>query len=575
MTKPVKWFTNGRGLNFVPDFWEKLPGGDRVSPSENLTYSSTNSTVAFWRFYDPVEIEKQIRTIRKLGVNNLRIWLNYYVYENFKTYPESSNPFYENLRHLVATLEENCMYCIWVMFDALLTFRAPTLGAEYDDIDYWHYYPASSLGMNDSFISTSGMPYLSAMCKIVSGSQATIGYELMNETASQGFFTSGNSVAGITYLKQFDPTPNRKFSIGWALQPPWHDVTGMIGYGQTGKEQFEIMREAGTNLITIHPYTNLNRTRSQFVDWALSAAYDLQGHSIYFTEGAYDNGSNSFRDFFSWCESSGLGFSVYQAMASNTSGQTYPGVGLLHSDSEMRLSSTCHYLTGMAVRAGYDLRRLQLPTYKTNYSDSTGDGRDDFYYPPPNHPLSQTLGVYAKANPTLYTLGGLDKDIDQSVPISILTNWSTCAVPLSAIRALHVTGSGGEAAALPHLLAEHAKQFGAFSLVAELAQFTAKYWGVSSSPVSSYFNQFNMTRSDVDTLNIFINDLVKYIPTCAGSYAGIFLPGGCIWGPGCPLGVSIPALGDCWDWTLYTAWSDAMRTYTCAVAAQMGIFSCT
>ena len=81
MPKPVKWFSNGRGFNFLPDFMERIPGGSRPLTKDPIPYSSTNNTVVFWRYYDPISIEQQINSLRNMGINNLRIWFNYYAWK--------------------------------------------------------------------------------------------------------------------------------------------------------------------------------------------------------------------------------------------------------------------------------------------------------------------------------------------------------------------------------------------------------------------------------------------------------------------------------------------------------------
>lgn len=576
-TQPVKWFSNGRGMNILPAFYDKLPGRSKFSANDPIVYPGTNSPVGFWRYYDPDAIDVQIKTLREAGVNNIRVWTNFYVYNRYANLPEERNPFYTNLKHLVKTLEKYRMYCLWVFFDGLFLFPGPTEGLEFDDVDNWYYSPTSALMLDPLFIQNSGSPYISSVCKFVSGSQATMAYEIINETAYTGM-ASANWINSVSSIKMFDKTPNRRIGLGFPLQLPFYNVTGVQAnsLAEISNNQLQVHIDSSANLVTIHPYASLDLVRSFYVETALSAAHFLStyvtGMGIFFSEGAFDNAANSYRDFFDWCETSGLGFSVFQGFSGKEGDVVYPGIGLFHSDGDIRLSSTVNFLTGMAIRAGYSTDRIRLPNYKNDYVDNNGDLKSDFYFAPPNHPLSHSLSVFAKSNPR-YVLGGLDKDIDQEIPIDILRNWSTCTIDLSAVRNLYAS----ENDAFTHLLQEQSFQYGAISLLTELKVLTSHHWGLSASPASSYFDRYNLTSIvDYSSINVCsVSADALRVVKCAEEFSGgFFIPGGCLWGPGCPNGEFGGGVGDCWDWTAYTAVYKQLRDFTCQKMAQVGIFTC-
>jgi len=568
-TKPVKFFTNSRGFNFFPDFPERLPGGSRVLVNDPIQYKGMDGTIAFWRYFDPISVDEQLRILRQSGVNNVRIFIDFYVWNHFKNDPPETNYFITTLRQLVRALENNTMYCVWVLYDGLSLLGIPTIGDEYNDVLHWHYYPDSSLGLNNAFGDTSGRNYISSVCRYVSGSQATIAYEVGNEMKFD-LFSSANFVKSVSALSAFDRTPNRRIAIGMTQYLPWHNVVGAEGLTAEFSKLTDVYIESGANLITTHPYTDFDKARSLLVDLSLSGAYDINV-PIFFTEGAKAIGSNSHADWYRWNLASGLGWNIFQAFAPNTDATVYVGgtVGIFHSDGTIRMEEAYHSLTSLAINYGYKPSWLKVLKIKTNFIDSDGDGEAEGYDPPTNHPLTIT----PKYSPR-YQLGNFAGEIDEDVVSGFVVNYATCAIPLSAIRNNYasefvVTGSF---TIQPELLAEQDLQVGLLNPLGEVSYFTARFWGLSSTAVSAYFNQWGFTHVQALDLTVSTTRLLL------GTFPSCFTPAlssYCWFGPRCSTGVVLPpGTGDCFDYSGYTTFYKAIRDKFCTYANQVGFFPC-
>lgn len=566
MPKPVKWFSNGRGFNFLPDFMERLPTGSRPLVNDPIPYISTNNTVVFWRYYDPITIEEQIVALRNTGINNLRIWFNYYAWKYHDD--RGTTLFLDNLRHLTATLDKYGMYCIWVFFDGLAatTTFIPTPGAEYDDRLSWKHFPAASLGLNASFYQNSALPYISAMITEVSGHQSTMGYELMNE-GHFGIMSSSTFNSCLSAITTLDTTPTsiRKTAPGFALFLPWHDI-GSGGQALNSTQQWAAA-SAHSTFLTIHPYTAYGGVRSFLVDMGLSAGYDLN-IPVYFTEGAEALGYNPYVEFFDWCAASGLGWNVFQAMSPNASGKTYAGfVGIFHPDSEIRMPVTYNYIKNNVVSTlGYKSSWLSNLRTKT-YVDNNGDNKSDTFIAPRNHPLYLHKPYSSRYNLSSYATP-YDGEYTLSSVHNFLSDWSTSTVTLSSIRDLYPQ----EAGALPQLAAEYSFQRNILAPFVNFAVLSPSTWGVSGTSVSARFDQYGFTSIELqERISASAEEyIIRAYPDC-------YATNNCYWGTGQPFGACLgtTGVGDCFDWARYDSFHSDMRDYYCELLAQTGFGACT
>lgn len=576
MAKDLKYFTNSRGWNYFPDYPERFPGGSRVLSGER-PYTSTNNAVAFWRYYDEQTIEETIQKMRQVGVNNIRVWFHYYTYEFYKNLDDDENPYVQRIKHLVRTLEDNCMYCCWVFFDGLIgTQFQPTPGEEHLQIDVWQYFPATTLATNSNFMENSGIPYIEKMCSLTSGSQASLIYEFGNELKIQQF-TSANIVKGLSAICKFTSgNPNIKRALGVVLQSPWHDIPGISGVGIDLAEQYLVYQQAtGLNLLTVHPYTNFDSARSIQVDLALSAGYDLN-MPIFFTEGAYALAFNSFSDWMRWCAASSLGWSLFQGMTPGVSGVTYRDqVGVWHSDMEVRIPTVHNYLTALAVSSGYDPEWIRTLRTKTDYGPLDANGNSTYWSPlkgSPKSPLSLYWLPSSSPYYSRYRIGGDEQELDENIPIGIINNWSASTMDLSAVRNLYLSEAGADI----HLLEERRLQLGALNVMLDFVYYSASGWGVPTASVSSYFNQWNLTNSDISRIILSSTELTnRTYPGCLLTGDPLnFCDGSCFYGPNCAGGVFQNNGLDIIDHSAYTSFHKTLRNFVCELGEKVGIMSC-
>lgn len=584
MPKDLKFFTNGRGWNYVPDYPSRFPGGNKVLPGERQ-YKATNSIVGFWRYYDEDVIEDTIQKLRRSGVNNIRVWFSYYLWEHYKNVPDESNPYVQRIKHFVRTLEDNCMYCCWVYFDSLITPSfTPTVGSEHLDNDNWQYFPVSSLGRQSNFMENSGIPYIEKMSSLVSGSQASLIYEFSNEL-KVSHFTSANVLKGVSAMYRCTSgNPISRRAIGVVLQSPFRGIPGISAVGLDLEEQYRIHEQAlGLNLLTVHPYSNFDLGRGIQTDLALSAGYDLD-MPIYFTEGAYALAFNSFKDWMRWCAASSLGWSIYQAMTPGVSGVVYRDqVGIMHSDGTIRLPSVYNYLTGLAISAGYEQEWIQQLRTKTDYSPFNAQGISQYWSPPKGSirsPVRTQINWLPSSSPYYerYRFGGDEQELDEDLPINFLENWATSAIDLSAVRNIYLT----EAGSLTHMGEEYRTQIGVlFGFLGDMIYYCASGWGVPTASVSAYFNTWGLTNQDyANVLASATEQALRAYPGCLNNGtpdAPYFLcDSTCFHGPNCVGGIYQNNGQDFFDFSAYTRWHNRLRNFICDLAgpSNLGLVNC-
>lgn len=582
MPKELKFFTNGRGWNYLPDFPSRMPGGDKVLQDERQ-YTATNSVVGFWRYYDEEVIEDTIQKLRRSGVNNIRVWFHYYLWEHYKNLDDEVNPYVQRIKHLVRTLEDNYMYCCWVYFDSLVGIGfQPTVGEEHLDNATWQYFPFSGLGRQSNFMDNSGIPYIEKMSSLVSASQASFLYEFANELKISQF-TSSNVLKGVSAIYRCTSgNPNSKRAVGIVLQSPFRDIPGISGVGVDLQEQFKIHEQAtGIDILTVHPYANFDSARSIQVDFALSAGYDLN-LPIFFTEGAYALAFNSFKDWMRWCAASSLGWSIYQGMTPGVSGTVYRDqVGLMHSDGSIRLPTVYNYLTGLAISAGYDPEWIQQLRTKTDYSPLGTTNQSLYWSPPKGHPNSPLNSSWLPSSSPYYEryrLGGEEQELDEDIPIGFVEDWLTSAIDLSAVRNTYLT----EAGSLLHIGEEYRVQTGVINgFLLDVIYYCASGWGVPTAPVSSYFSRWGLTNQDyANVIASSTEQALRAYPGClvnGPSLGAAICDGTCFYGPNCVGGVFQNNGQNIFDFTAYTRWHNRLRNYICDIAGptKMNLVNCT
>jgi len=579
MPKAVKWFSNGRGFNFLPDFMERLPTGSRPLTNDPIDYNSTNNSVVFWRYYDPISIENQIKSLHNIGINNLRVWVNYYAWKYSADL--GSSFFLDNLRHLNQTLDDHGMYCIWIMFDSLLLNsnpladgNAPTEGAEYDDRGGWKYYPRRNLASSVTFFETSGRPYLSSVISVLSGYQNNVGYELSNEL-SFNHLPSSNVIKGLSSIREFDTRigNGRHLSPGFVAYFPWHDV-GNTSQTEIATQQWHCTTGYST-FITPHPYMPFPAIRRVFVDLYLSAGYDMN-MPIYFTEGAFVTNHDTHIDFVNWCNTSGLGWNLYQGFSPNISGILYVGdVGLMHPDGEIRLENFYNTIKTQATGAGYKESWLSNLRVKSYY-DNDGDNKSDVFIPPRGHPLFN-FRVFDTQYSATQDYDRHFPNTDGEIPISFVldyvVNYTTSATDLSAIRAEFPTENG----ASPKLLGEYYNQAHSLQEFQWLGPATPYAFGISALSFSSFIEDmygYSMTYQEALDFGASATEWNSVaLPRCVNTQN---LPAStCLFGPGWTGAGCNSSLGDCFDWDAYTQWHKDIRNYFCGLFDNFELGSCT
>ena len=136
----------------------------------NYTPSYACNTIGFWRDYDPTVIEREIGYAGKLGLNCLRVFLSYTVFER------EPGPFLDRVNHLVRTAERNGIGIMLALFDGCFSTERP----RYDwDKNEWIPSPGC-MNLGEEF-RPKGDAYCLALTERFGSDRNVLFWDVMNE----------------------------------------------------------------------------------------------------------------------------------------------------------------------------------------------------------------------------------------------------------------------------------------------------------------------------------------------------------------------------------------------------------
>lgn len=202
------FFYNCRGADFFPSYgsvWDKSGGLPSVSRNlfHGLTQSMESDSLIFngstristWAHYNKIEVAKQMVSLKGIGINLLRIHLDLYCWLAL------GQKFIDRIRDMAAIATTNHMYIQWVLFDSYTKDDTPGISNSNKLHSIGGTDPASlSQAMDNglanyqrcptvfnhqlmtrdpSSMSPSGDAYIVAVASALSGSPATLTWEVM------------------------------------------------------------------------------------------------------------------------------------------------------------------------------------------------------------------------------------------------------------------------------------------------------------------------------------------------------------------------------------------------------------
>jgi hypothetical protein len=373
-TTPLKYYTNSRGVNYLPIMtseWEDsgwLPRIAGLGYDASNSFRGTNKTAQWW-YYNHEDNKQSVKMLRELGMNSLRVFIDMYVWARRR------DRFIADLKDFMKICDKNKMRVQLVLFDfieilpeaAQPSVRAQTFSSVEHGLQCsWHRVPhdfeVSSQAQLNSFYTTCAVPYVGDICSSVSSFQSLWSFDIINEPSGL-FFNIVSSVGpyvssllssvgiGITFGhgSSYDAYPG--------LTPPHPAFPNEI-----------LQLSASINFVSPHFYvTNSFLGSKILVDEALSGARMIGRPGMYNEAANPVNGNYVYKNV------------EYFNSALNYGGLTFDGLidygfgsyepfrdlqGILFADGQARLSEDAEAYSRLAVRSGW-LRPSQVKLHVT------------------------------------------------------------------------------------------------------------------------------------------------------------------------------------------------------------------
>lgn len=387
------------------------------SPHE---FSGTNSHQAIWMYYTVSDIESQLKDLKDLGFNCVRIWTNYFVWNFFKNcetdFPAVSGHFTSSLDHFLSycdSIQMNVGICLLEHFKVGNSSwsdgsnsKMPALGS--GDFDYatpayihdaWLQSPgedrevsgflASGLGGN----YLDGSSYIEDVINICKPYNCITTYDICN-AANENLDDSIELFKQCADLiRATDSNMDHKIFL---------NSEGMTPYEGLALSN-PISSHSSIDLVTTHPFFITRRAWNEYMNIAFSGAIKY-GKAFYGTECGFPGGFQRYEDMVEYSRArgqKGVGYTFWQAMCGHPKGGEQFGVGggFLHYDGSVRDFPACEAIYKHAIDLGYRPSDLKLPNElpQSAYEDTDYDNQfwggvgvrrlSDNYLPYPGHPL--------------------------------------------------------------------------------------------------------------------------------------------------------------------------------------------
>lgn len=432
MSKPIqpdipegseRYFTNCRGVNLtIPlnSVWEAVgyipkPYPDYENPAGvgnliGLTYDAssafkgTNKT-AQWYYYNDEDAENALRILRESGINAVRVFLDYYLYEYL------GDEFLSRLQRFLKLCDNykiRCQFVLWEQFDIIgnqetaagVPSTEPKTRSQTGTLEHimynmtgpffapqswsnWANAPAmfetSSTAQAQDFYDNKGVRYIDAIVSSCSSYQSLWSFDVQNETEASGLRVISSATSN--YVRANYPFIKTTFGHGGGFDPGLNYL-----YRDTGGSEGEIgslYAYSGTiDFASMHTYGNNAYWVKRYYREAVSGANDTGLPSMY-NEAVNYPSTNLPRDMIQYIHrDKDAGGLIYQAF-NERNGSSNPfnyTQGIFHSDGTCRRAKDIEAYQSLA-RDQWDFGRRQLGKI-TEKVKSTNRGADKGFYIP-------------------------------------------------------------------------------------------------------------------------------------------------------------------------------------------------
>jgi hypothetical protein len=287
----------------------------------NYVGSWAANPVAQWRFYDAARVELELGYLASIGVNAVRVWLSFAVWE------EEGQGFLAKVADLLEHAASRGIAVMLVVWD---TVGKPPSASPYDDLTGWVSSPGTSKVADPAFLPVADQ-FVIAVVGTAATSPAEVIWDAMNEP---------------------DTVP-----VSWVL----HQVALLKGHAPDGPVTIGYFSVASAELtapvvdvISFHPYGIYRRNVSVPAQKARAIAAALGGKPILATEVGFPGGGGQrYEDVLDYLADAELGFFLFQAMIGDVPGFPWKtGTGLFFVDGSVRDLEAVRALQSLAKAQG-------------------------------------------------------------------------------------------------------------------------------------------------------------------------------------------------------------------------------
>jgi hypothetical protein len=337
-----------------------------------------------WEYYESKDVDDQLGYLRGVGINCVRVFLDVYAYQ------DDPDVFLWKIKDYAKLCEKHKIRIMWVLFDDITTPGADDAGAgtEYvEGFSKWFRGPTSE-DQHVGWQTDEGDAYLSAVVGAVSGSQATLLWDMFNEPSFSS--TDPSSVDKLWIVSahgtivNLDPQLGGKHHItqGWAAIGDY-DMKVPSGTGMDGRPNiYNDVASALSGMTDVwgyHPYTNSFQHRYKAVRETSSMA-SATGIPILMSEAVAPAAFSQWADNVSGFEELNVGWLMFQGIIGRVLGaQPFNSTqGLFHPDGQVRRLSEAEAVRDAAERAAH-MKRRQLNFDLVEKVSSVDGGADGGY----------------------------------------------------------------------------------------------------------------------------------------------------------------------------------------------------
>jgi hypothetical protein len=351
-------YTNIRGFNYIPAF----PTLDANPPDlpPGLTYTGVTSPVCIWRFWVGKDVDQQLGWLKGLGINAIRVWLSYYVWEHDERVRRAtggSNLFLDRFGELLALAEKHRIYVMPILWDE--RFAEPS-ATPYDDISEWARFPASQNvtveWASDPSNPFNGDAYVRDVVAVGRESPALFMWDLMNEPATHEEPWLRHYC---DFVRAHDPNPQHPITIGYAALTPFRNA------------RTPALDQPTLDVLSYHPY---GMFRQNVQAWTALARlmrrppFTDREKPILVTEIGFPGNASRYDDSIAFCREMGVGAMLFQAMLGKDRFIFGDSQGIVYDDGQVRYEEDARALRAWGRAQGRLYTELTDTVQKTDFA---------------------------------------------------------------------------------------------------------------------------------------------------------------------------------------------------------------